>query len=128
MRGSLVLEFKTYAEPSIHTDLADQMLGIFIAVLYGQPQMLQPVRHDLVKITSEILPLIGGESRHAIDKYMGNPSDRVFILLYSTVVQLASAMGSRVSVGPELGRNEEWMHIFANHSVALAHVVSESAK
>ncbi|KAI5858276.1 cytochrome P450 [Durotheca rogersii] len=83
-------------------------------------QLVQSVlRKYLVKVTPEMTRRVSEEAASAIPTIIGGSLDWHEVTLHPTLLALVSRVSSRIFLGDELCRSEEWLQVIKTYSKAL---------
>lgn len=114
---------------SLITELYERQLGRFtlIATVGQAAGFVNSIRMDLNKNLTEVITPLLEETKHTVNRGIGYCKDWKHVRVHHQSLQFVASLTSRVFVGTELSRNEEWTKAsiqIAENTFAAAFILS----
>lgn len=88
--------------------------------------LLQSVaRKHLTKYLNKVTKPLSDETTFALNEHFGSPSDWQELALKSALLSIVARMSSRVFLGEQLCRNEEWLEVTKNYTTTAVLAAEE---
>ncbi|KAH6674963.1 cytochrome P450 monooxygenase [Halenospora varia] len=87
-----------------------RMVGDFEWVTLGDHLEAHTILTDLTQQTGKLLPDLGREIEHAIKTELLDCKEWTPVTVFPKILRIVALVTGRAFVGPEMNRNEEWLH------------------
>ncbi|KAI1741756.1 cytochrome P450 monooxygenase [Xylaria scruposa] len=100
-----------------------------LAALGHSGKLVQIIaRKQLTKMLAQVTEPLSEEIAYAINLNLGQPAEWREISITPLMIDITARMSSRVFLGEELARNEEWLYITKNYTVDGTEAVNALSK